>query len=265
LHPGIGSFIVLRDKYLSFPAHREGGEATVPSKPRDRILRTAVRLFSREGIQAVGVNRIIVEADVAPTTLYRQFSSKDQLVAAALEQWGTDWLGRLRDQVERGGDDFQARLDGLWSALSSWFAMEDFPGSFIANAAAELRGMPDHPARAVIVEQRAALRQLLGDLAQLAGVRDATALSEQLLVLVDGAIAIATVDRRPDGAARASATARALLSAGIAAATPAPGSAFCRGRPGGAASSRVLSEDRGAAAETVAARTAALTAPRRRP
>jgi AcrR family transcriptional regulator len=42
---------------------------------RERIMRTACDLFSREGIAAVGVDRIVAEAGVAKTTLYRHFRS----------------------------------------------------------------------------------------------------------------------------------------------------------------------------------------------
>src|SRR6266508_3860631 len=105
----------------------------MPSRRRRTvaILRAAVRLYSAEGIQAVGVNRILAEADVAPNTLYRQFHSKDELVAAALERWSGDWLGWLCDRMDRGGDDLRARLDGLWNALADWFASEGFRGSFV--------------------------------------------------------------------------------------------------------------------------------------
>ena len=61
-------------------------EPTVASRPRERILDAATRLFYDKGIQAVGVNRIIAEADVAPMTLYRQFGGKDELVAATIER-----------------------------------------------------------------------------------------------------------------------------------------------------------------------------------
>jgi AcrR family transcriptional regulator len=230
----------------------------VSDKPRDRILRAAVRLYSHEGIQAVGVNRIMAAANVAPTTLYRQFRSKDLLVAAAVERWGADWLGWLCERMDRSGHDLQARLDGLWDALAGWFASEDFRGSFVTNAAAELRGDPDHPAHEVIVGHRAAMHGVLGHLAELGGVGDPAALAArtgQLLVLVDGAIAIATVDRRPEVAARASRLASALLAGQIEAgpATPAAGAAFCRGRGNDVAGT------------TVAARTAALTPPHHRP
>ena len=46
----------------------------------------SVGLFLQEGIQAVGVARIVEQAGVAPMTLYRHFGGKDGLVVAVLEQ-----------------------------------------------------------------------------------------------------------------------------------------------------------------------------------
>jgi AcrR family transcriptional regulator len=185
----------------------------VDARPRDRILTTATALFQEEGIGAVGVNRIIGQADVAPMTLYRQFGSKDALVAATLEQWGAQWLYRLADAVDRRGDDPGDRFDGLWDALEEWFAADDFRGSFIANAATELRGEPDHPAHARIAHHRMAVRQLLEDLAKAAGADDTAALAAQLQLLLDGAISAAAVDHDPAAARGGRALATAAIEA----------------------------------------------------
>lgn len=185
----------------------------VSARPRDRILTTATELFRKEGIAAVGVNRIISEADVAPMTLYRHFGSKDRLVAAALEHWGTQWLHFLSEALDRRGDDPRARFDGLWDALEEWVAADGFRGSFIANGATELRSEPDHPAHAVIAAHRQGLRQLLEDLAKAAWAHDTAVLAAQLQVLVDGAIAAATVDRDPTAARGARELARAAMTA----------------------------------------------------
>jgi AcrR family transcriptional regulator len=185
----------------------------VSARPRDRILITATELFRKEGIAAVGVNRIINEADVAPMTLYRQFGSKDGLVAAALEHWGTQWLHFLADALDRRGDDPRARFDGLWDALEEWAAADGFRGSFIANGATELRSEPDHPAHAVVAAHRQGLRQLLEDLAKADGASDPAVLAAQLQVLVDGAIAAAAVDRDPAAARGARELARAAMTA----------------------------------------------------
>ena len=184
----------------------------VPARPRERILTTASELFYQEGIAAVGVNRIIAEAEVAPMTLYRQFGSKDGLVAATLEQWSTGWLHLLAEALDRRGDDPQDRFEGLWDALEEWFSSDGFRGSYIANAATELRSEPDHPAHAIIAAHRQALRQLLEDLAKMAGAYDAAVLAAQLQVLIDGATAAAAVDRDPAAAHGARTLANAALT-----------------------------------------------------
>src|SRR6266545_3814137 len=81
----------------------------MPETPRERLLETATNLLYRDGIQAVGINRIVAEAEVALMTLYRQFGDKDKLVAAALENWSTQWLHWLADHIDRRGDDAKAR------------------------------------------------------------------------------------------------------------------------------------------------------------
>ncbi len=181
----------------------------VSPKPRDRILDAATRLFYQKGVEVVGVNPVIEEADVAPMTLYRQFGGKDQLVAAALEQWSSNWLHSINDRIDRSGDDPQRRFDALWDALEDWFASDGFRGSFVTNAAIELRSKPDHPAHKVILAHRMAVDHLLEDLAKLAGANDPADLAAQLQVLVDGAVTVAAADRRPGVAANVRALAAA--------------------------------------------------------
>jgi len=59
--------------------------------PRERILATAVELFYRHGIRAVGVDSIAEAAGTNKMTLYRHFTSKDELVA--------EYLRRLADKA----------------------------------------------------------------------------------------------------------------------------------------------------------------------
>ena len=172
--------------------------------PRERLLTTATTLLDKEGIQSVGINRLIAEAGVALMTLYRQFGDKDTLVAASLEHWSTDWLQWLTDRLNGYGNDPEARFNGLFDALGEWFMSDDFHGSFIASAAVELRGVPNHPAHRVIDGHRLAVRQLLEDLATETGAKNPEDLATQLQVLIDGAIAMASFDpsREPAEEAR---------------------------------------------------------------
>jgi AcrR family transcriptional regulator len=182
------------------------------SRARERILAAATRRFSDDGILATSVDRVIAEADVAPMTLYRQFGGKDELVTATLERWSDQWLDWLREEV--GGCRPEARFAGLWDALEKWFASEDFRGSYVASAATELRSRPGHPAHRTIAAHRRATRELFEDTVRASGATDPQTLARQLQLLLDGAVAVAVVDRQPGVAASARAIAAALLAGG---------------------------------------------------
>jgi AcrR family transcriptional regulator len=179
-------------------------------RPRERILTAATRLFSDEGVHATSVDRVIAEAGVAPMTVYRHFAGKAELVSATLERWSAEWLGRLRDQA--GAGDAESRLEGLWDALEKWFADEGFRGSYVDNVATELRAKPGHPAQPAIAAHRAALRALLREIATEAGVPSPEGAALQLQMLIDGATAVAVVDRQPGAAASARVMATTVLT-----------------------------------------------------
>ena len=181
------------------------------SRPRERILAAATRLFADEGIHATSVDRVIAEAGVAPMTVYRHFAGKDELVTATLERWSGEWLGWLRDE-SGPGDDAGSRLEGLWDALEKWFANEGFRGSYVDNVATELRAKPGHPAQPTIAAHRAALRELLREIAAEAGAASPTGAALQLQILIDGATALAVVDRQPGAPASARAMATTVLA-----------------------------------------------------
>jgi AcrR family transcriptional regulator len=79
-------------------------KAVKPS-PRERLLQAAGELFYAEGVQSVGIDRVIERAGVAKASLYSTFGSKEQLVCAYLDARHAQTLGRLRAAVDvhRGG------------------------------------------------------------------------------------------------------------------------------------------------------------------
>src|SRR6202048_2025368 len=62
----------------------DGKHEGIPT--RERILSTAVEVFYRHGMRAVGVDAIAEAAGTNKMTLYRHFASKDELVAEYLRQ-----------------------------------------------------------------------------------------------------------------------------------------------------------------------------------
>jgi len=154
--------------------------------PRERILSVASELFYRHGIRAIGVERIAEAAETNKVTLYRHFSSKDELVA--------EYLRRLAQEAKSSWDRLEARhpadapaqLRAWLKDMAAHVASGDERGCPLANAAVEL---PDkeHPARRVIEEFKTAQRERLIQLCAAAALSEPEMLADELFLLLEGA------------------------------------------------------------------------------
>jgi AcrR family transcriptional regulator len=69
---------------------------------RQRVIEAAVTLGSAGGYDAVQMREVASTADVALGTIYRYFSSKDHLLAAALVEWWRSFDERLAQKPPKG-------------------------------------------------------------------------------------------------------------------------------------------------------------------
>ena len=116
--------------------------AEVQPKKRARalLLDAAARLFYARGVGATGIDAITAEAGVAKKSLYNNFASKQDLVAAYLEARHEEWLGLYRARVDAAGGP-RERVLAVFDAYVDHanFAYEHgFRGCGLLNAAAEL-------------------------------------------------------------------------------------------------------------------------------
>jgi AcrR family transcriptional regulator len=160
--------------------------ANMQTPPRQRILVAASDLFYRHGIRAVGVEAIAEAAGTNKMTLYRHFSSKDELVAEYLRCLARDG-GKLWQELEalHPGDP-RAQLRGWLAAMQAHVLDTDQRGCALANAAVELPEK-EHPARCVIEQFKAAQRGRLAGLCAASGVSEPELLADELFLLLEGA------------------------------------------------------------------------------
>ena len=154
--------------------------------PRERILATAVELFYRHGIRAVGVDSIAEAAGTNKMTLYRHFTSKDELVAEYLRRLAdkaTLVWGRLASQYP---GDARAQLRGWLQEMAAHVESGKERGCALANAAVELPEK-DHPARRVIEAFKTAQRRRIIELCSTAELTDPELLADELFLLLEGA------------------------------------------------------------------------------
>jgi AcrR family transcriptional regulator len=185
---------------------------------RERLLAAADELFYHEGVQSVGVDRVVQKAGVAKASLYSLFGSKEELVQAYLDARHDE----TRKQVERTLTRFRTpreRLLGVFDAQGQIFTEPDFNGCAHMTASAEARH--GGPVESANDRFRQWVRTLFTDLAQEAGVADPVELARQLHLLYDGAGVSARMDRDPSAATTARSAAAALFDAAAKDAQPA--------------------------------------------
>jgi AcrR family transcriptional regulator len=187
--------------------HRHRAETGASA--RERILDAAYELFSRRGIQAVGVNEVIERAGVATATLYRHFPSKDELVLAFLDVREQRWT---KDLIEAGamrrGSNPEERLLAIFDVLDVWFHRDDFEaGSFMKGL---LEPGAKHPAGGASVRHLEQMRAIVRRLAEEAGLRDTDSFARSWHILMEGSI-ISAAEGDVEAAQRGQAMARLLI------------------------------------------------------
>jgi AcrR family transcriptional regulator len=176
-----------------------GRKRATTSEARRRILETADRLFYEEGVRAVGVDRIIAEAGVAKMTLYTHFGSKDDLILAVLQHREGCASEFFRSAMERHGRKIRDPLRAFFAALKDWFESPDFRGCAFQNAAIELAD-PDHPGTAFARGYKRRFGEFLRGLIEESLGKRAERVAPAVALLVEGAIATAAMEGKPDAA-----------------------------------------------------------------
>jgi len=153
---------------------------------RKRIFDTASQLFYLKGIRAVGVEMIAAKADTTKMSLYRNFPSKDELVAEWLRDHDVHFWQTWDAMASRYSKDPRRQLKAAFALLARHVADPKARGCPMANAAVELTEK-DHPARKVIGAHKAKLRARLVQICTQMGAPEPALLADQLFLLMEGA------------------------------------------------------------------------------
>src|ERR1700761_3927786 len=127
------------------------------AETREHVLAVTNDLFYWQGIRATGVDRVAAQAGVAPTTLYRLFASKDDLVAAYIERAGRLYREWFDSAAAAGGPDPGGQILAVFDALGEQVQPQQCRGCPFLMALAEFPD-PQHPAHRAAVAVKAWVR-----------------------------------------------------------------------------------------------------------
>jgi AcrR family transcriptional regulator len=172
------------------PRPRSADPAVAGETVRDRILNTARELFYREGARAVGVDTVVAQSGVAKTSLYRWFPSKDALIVAVLEEEAKDRWAGWDYTAQRADPDPRSQLRAQLAGITRFVSSSKYRGCPFANVITDFPD-PAHPSRAVCRAVDEELRRRLYALVSQLDVRDPDELTDQIVLLINGAFATA--------------------------------------------------------------------------
>ncbi len=155
----------------------------------------------------IGINALLTEAGVAKASLYTHFGSKDELIAAWLDERQGRWFGWLYAHLETHAPSREPaqEIDAAFGFLEAWLDRPDFAGCPFISVQLQIKD-PEHPAvrkaRAYAERLHEFFRSRLAEL----GVR--SSLATTLLELYLGTIVARQLARgtRPARSARRSAS-----------------------------------------------------------
>jgi AcrR family transcriptional regulator len=150
------------------------------AQTRQHVLEVTHELFYWRGIHATGIDAVASAAEVAPTTLYRSFGSKDGLVAAYVERAAglyREWFETSLGSADR---PVRERLLDLFGALDEQVQPEHCRGCPFLMALAEIPAA-DHPAHRHAVALKTWVSRRFGEL-----VRELTPPVDDPDLLADG-------------------------------------------------------------------------------
>jgi AcrR family transcriptional regulator len=161
---------------------------TAGPQAQEHLLNAAGELFYQEGVRAVGVDAIVERAGVNKMSLYRQFSSKDDLVLGYLERQDTRFFSYVEKSFAQHPGEPARQLLQYFEDLAVRASVEDYRGCPFVNVAVEF---PDasHAVRQFVAGNKARLMERITTLAAAAGADDPEALANGLGLLIEGVYA----------------------------------------------------------------------------
>jgi AcrR family transcriptional regulator len=188
--------------------------------PADRLLDAASDLFDREGIRAVGVDRLISEADVARASLYQNFGSKDALVLAWIARQDVQDRARYDEALRAAAAETGAPVDALtrirtlFDLAMASTSRRRYRGCLYVNALTEFPDH-DHAVHEVVTAHRRWVHAELADAAAMAGAPNPAGLADRIQLLYDGALVGAKTARSTEPIRLAEQLALDLVTAAV--------------------------------------------------
>lgn len=160
---------------------------------KDKLIKTALRLFYRYGVNSIGVDRIIAESNVSKMTFFKHFPTKKDLILEFLKARDEQFVLWFNKTLEEKKKDKKKNLNAAIEAIEVWFKSTDFRGCAFINTTAE-SGPDRNEEKTLCLGHKQHFAKILEELAMNDGYKNSKVISDQLVLAIDGATIRAQMD-----------------------------------------------------------------------
>jgi AcrR family transcriptional regulator len=156
-------------------------------RPRERLINAAYDLFSKDGVNQVGIDTILAKSGCAKASLYSNFKTKVELAIAFLDKREAVWTrGWLESEIKRRAKTPEGRLLAIFDVFDGWFHKKSFEGCSFINVLLESKeGSPVRQAAAIHL---AKIRAIVRGLAEEANLQEPEKFAQVWHMLMKGSI-----------------------------------------------------------------------------
>ncbi|MFY9223733.1 MAG: TetR/AcrR family transcriptional regulator [Blastocatellia bacterium] len=167
---------------------------TQQNQIQEKILDTAMQLFYEKGLQAVGVDEIVLQAGIAKMTLYKYFLSKDQLILAVVERSEEKWWNWFTTELYQRSKLPKKQLLIIFDLLFSSFQETNYRGEPFINARIRVLDTM-YPIFLVSEKFINQLKEFILDKVKQANIASPNQVTEQFILLIVGANILSSIDK----------------------------------------------------------------------
>ena len=156
-------------------------------RPRERLINAAYDLFSKDGVNQVGIDTILAKSGCAKASFYSNFKTKVELAIAFLDKREAVWTrGWLELEIKRRAKTPEGRLLAIFDVFDGWFHKKSFEGCSFINVLLESKG--GSPVRQAAAIHLAKVRAIVRGLAEEANLQEPEKFAQAWHMLMKGSI-----------------------------------------------------------------------------
>ena len=160
---------------------------------RENIITTATSLFNQKSYTSVGVDKIIVESNVAKMTFYKYFSSKENLIEECLHERNLEIQSSILGKINNINNPL-IRLKSIFNWYIDWINADDFNGCLFKKATIEVLQL--YPSiKDQVNKYREWIYKLVFSTFLELEIKDAHTLTSLFLNIIDGIIIDGTINK----------------------------------------------------------------------